>query len=562
MFGKSIDGVMKRYTVLLLTMGFLACSKSGDKGNAVPVVRQPAMVNIQLDGQPFAKLLYNTRLQPAIQVDFSEPLSTATVAGAVQLKGNSGSAALNITLLHHDSSLLIQPAGALTALQRYTLTISNSLQSASGGALTAALSKSFQTRIDSAAKFPVLADDALLDLVQQKTFRYFWDQAHPVSGLARERKGSGDLVTTGGSGFGLMAIVTGVHRNFITRADGLARLNTIVDFLGTKAQRFHGAYPHWLNGATGAVIPFSTKDDGADLVETSYLVMGLLTARQFFDGTDPAETGLRSAITAICDSVQWSWFRKNNEEVLYWHWSPNYNWDINLPIKGWNECLITYVLAAGSAEYGIPASVYTSGWAGNGSNGFLNGEQYYGIKLPLGPAYGGPLFTGQYSFLGLNPNGLKDAYAAYDEQCRNQALIQYQYAIANPNQYFGYSATVWGLTASDIPGGYDASSPTHDLGVIAPTAALGSMPFTPDQSLAALRFYYYVLGDRIWTEDGFMDAFSLKDLWYSNSYLAIDQGPILLMIENYRSGLLWNLFSACPEVKAGLHQLGFTAPYL
>lgn len=554
---------MKYSIAIWVAVSLMACSKSGDKGNPVPVIKQPAMVNILLDGNSFSQLKYNTRLQPGIQVDFSEPLASATVATAVQLKSMAGeSATLNITLQHHDSSLLIRPAASLKALQRYTLSISNSLQSASGGALTAAISKSFQTQIDSAAKFPVLADDDLLNLVQQKTFRYFWDQAHPVSGLARERKGSGDLVTTGGSGFGLMAIVTGIHRNFITRAAGLARLNMIVDFLGTKAQRFHGAYPHWLNGATGAVIPFSTKDDGADLVETSYLVMGLLTARQFFDGTDPVETSLRTAITAICDSVQWNWFTKAGQNLLYWHWSPNYNWDMNLPIKGWNECLITYVLAAGSAQYGIPASVYNNGWAGNGSNGFLNGQQYYGIKLPLGPAYGGPLFTGQYSFLGLDPNGLKDAYAAYDEQCKSQALIQYQYAIANPNQNFGYSAKVWGLTASDIPGGYDASSPTHDLGVIAPTAALGSMPFTPDQSLAALRFYYEVLGDKIWTEDGFMDAFSLKDLWYSNSYLAIDQGPILLMIENYRSGLLWNLFSSSPELKTGLTRLGFTAPYL
>lgn len=357
-----------------------------------------------------------------------------------------------------------------------------------------------------------------------------------------------------------MSIVTGVNRNFITRAQGLARMQTIVAFLKNTAQTFHGAFPHWMSGTTGVVIPFSTRDNGADLVETSYLVQGLLCARQYFNDAGAAETTLRNDINTVCNRVEWSWFRKNNQDVLYWHWSPSGGFDMNVQIWGWNECLITYVLAASSTTFGVPKSVYTSGWAGH--PGFQNGASYFGYQLPLGESYGGPLFFEHYSFLGINPNSLSDTYANYTDQTRNHTLINYNYCKQNPKGYYGYSDSIWGLTASDIPNGYSASSPTNDLGVIAPTAAISSLPYTPAESMAALKFFYYVLGDRIWKQYGFTDAFSLKDLWFSNGYLAIDQGPIIVMIENYRSGLLWNLFTSCPEVKTGMKTLGFTAPYL
>jgi hypothetical protein len=419
------------------------------------------------------------------------------------------------------------------------------------------------SRIDSSRKFPAISDTALLTKVQQQTFKYFWDFAHPVSGLARERSnGDNEIVTSGGSGFGIMALIAGMHRSFIPRAEGLVRMQTIVDFLKNKATTVHGAYSHWLNGTTGAIVPFSTKDNGADLVETSYLMQGLLCARQYFNGANAAETTLRTDINTIWNRVEWDWFRRNNQDVLYWHYSVNYGWDMNMPIKGWNECLITYVLAASSTTHGIPKSVYTNGWAGNGANGFINGNAWYGYQLPLGPGMGGPLFFAHYSFLGLNPNGLIDAYANYDKQVRSHALINYNYCKSNPKSYFGYSDSVWGLTASDIAGGYAASSPTNDLGVIAPTAALSSFPFSPVESLQALKFFYYVLGDKLWGPYGFYDAFSLHDPWYASSALAIDQGPIIVMIENYRTGLLWNLFMSCPEVKTGLQLLGFQSPYI
>jgi len=414
--------------------------------------------------------------------------------------------------------------------------------------------------IDSTDKFPVVSDDALLTLVQKQTFKYFWEFGHPVSGLARERNTSGDVVTSGGSGFGIMTIPVAIERAFITRAQGLERIQKIVGFLKNNAKTFHGAFPHWLNGATGAAVPFSTKDDGADLVETSYLIQGLLSARQYFNGNDTAETALRSDINTLWHAVEWDWFRKDNENVLYWHWSPKYSWDMNLPVKGWNECLITYVLAASSPTHPISKMVYDNGWTGNGA--FRNGSSYEGITLPLGGAYGGPLFFSQYSFLGLNPTGLTDQYTNYFTQNKNHTLINYKYCIANPLKYNGYSDQCWGLTASDIPDGYNANSPTSDKGVITPTAALSSFPYTPVESMKALKFFYYKLGDKIWGEYGFYDAFSLQVPWYATSYLAIDQGPIIIMIENHRSGLLWNLFMSAPEVKTGMKNLGFESPDL
>jgi hypothetical protein len=405
-----------------------------------------------------------------------------------------------------------------------------------------------------------LSDKQLLDLVQKQTFRYFWDLSHPVSGMARERSTSsqnfGDnVVTTGGTGFGVMATVVAVERKFLSRKEAAQHTLKIVDFL-RKADHFHGAYPHWLNGETGKVIPFSKKDNGADIVETSYLFQGLLVAKQYFKANNPTEKELRSKIKQLWDGVEWSWFTQG-KNVLYWHWSPGYKWDMNLPIHGWNECLITYVMAASSSTHSIDKNVYTQGWVD--SKSFANGKTYYGkYALPLGPDYGGPLFWTQYSFTGLNPHGLKDQFADYWQQAVNHTLINREYCIENPQQYKGYGANCWGLTASDSWQGYSGHSPTNDLGVITPTAALSAFPYAPQYAMQAMRHFYEDLGDKIWGEYGFVDAFSEQHDWYAKSYLAIDQGPVVVMIENYRSGLIWKLFMSNPDVKRGLKKLGFT----
>lgn len=498
---------------------------------------------------------------PKVRLIFSEAIDESSLRKGIHFRDDSGKdIAIDVSLNDDLNVVLLQPASSLLSFRDYRIEAKDLVSALSGARLETAIKIKLTTGLDSIDKFPRISDEELLTLVQRQTFKYFWDFAHPVSGMARERSTSGETVTSGGSGFGVMTIVVGVHRNFITRQEALLRMQRIVDFLKNKAQRFHGAFPHWLNGSTGAVQPFSAKDNGADLVETSLLFQGLLTARQFFDGNDASEIALRSDINSLWNDVEWDWFRKDNGDVLYWHWSPDYSWDINLPIRGWNEALITYVLAASSPKHAIPRSVYDKGWANNGQ--IVNGNKYYDIDLPLGPPNGGPLFFSHYSFLGLNPKGLKDTYADYYVQNKAHAMINYRYCLANPKHFSGYSVDCWGLTASDDINGYLAHEPNNDNGVISPTAALSSFPYTPEESMRALKFFYYKLGDRVWKDNGFIDAFSLYEPWFADSYLAIDQGPIIIMLENYRSGLLWDLFMSSPEIKNGLKVLGFTSPHI
>ncbi|TSD63041.1 beta-glucosidase [Inquilinus sp. KBS0705] len=539
-----------------------ACKGSDPAPTPTPPVPPPSSFSfdaLKVNGLYNGFTYYNVNKKPVIKISFSAAINHASVSSAVNVTNKAGSAVSYTTSYeNNDSTVVIKPT--LAAITKYTVAVSTGLKSSKNTTLGSEVTVNLTTGIDSANKFAAISDNQLLDLVQKQTFKYFYDFGHPVSGLARERNTSGDIVTTGGSGFGIMAMVVGVNRGFISRAEGLARMQKIVGFLKTKAATFHGAFPHWLNGATGAVQPFSDQDNGADLIETSYLMQGLLTARQYFSQSTPAETALRTDINTLWHNVEWGWFRQGNQNVLYWHWSPNNGWAINMKITGWNEGLIAYTLGASSPTHSIPKTVYDNGWAQNG--GIKNGKTFYGVQLPLGPDQGGPLFFAHYSFLGINPNGLKDAYASYDVQNKAHSLINYNYCVANPKGYYGYSANCWGLTASDIENGYTASSPTNDVGVIAPTAAISSLPYTPTQSMNALRFFYYKLGDKMWGKYGFYDAFNLNDTWFANSYLAIDQGPIIVMIENYRSGLLWKLFMSCPEVKTGMKGLGFTSPNL
>ena len=404
-----------------------------------------------------------------------------------------------------------------------------------------------------------MSDSMLLDMVQKYTLRYFYDFGHPVSGLARERNTTA-TVTSGGSGFGLMTLIVGVERGFITREQALERTNKMVDFLLT-VPRFKGAFSHWMNGATGAVIPFSPLDDGGDLVETAFLIQGLLTSRQYFAGEAAEETRLRDNINTLWEGVDWNWYRKQAEDVLYWHWSPTNEFAINLPLRGFNEVQITYILAAAApdAAFRIPADVYHTGWAGDN---YTTDNSFYGIPLLVGRGKGGPLFFSHYSFIGFNPRGKRDRYTNYFVRNQNHTLIQVQHAIDNPYNRVGYSAVNWGLTASDDPDGYLAhspNSPQEDNGTITPTAALGSFPYTPTESMAALKHFYRELGDRTWGPYGFYDAFNEGRNWYADSYLAIDQGPIICMIENYRSGLLWDLFMSSPEIDPALQAIGFVA---
>jgi hypothetical protein len=402
----------------------------------------------------------------------------------------------------------------------------------------------------------LMNDEEFLDMVQRATFRFFWDYAHPVSGLSRERLNSDNTVTIGGSGFGVMAIPVGIERGFITRDEGVARVLKIVNFLKNKAQRFHGVWSHWLNGETGVVIPFSQYDNGGDLVETSFMIQGLLAVRKYFNLDTPDELQIRNIITTLWEEVEWDWYlRFPTSNFLYWHWSPNYGWQMNMTIRGPNETHIAYLLAIASPTHPIPATTYSLGWAS--SPYYRNGKYFYGIPLFVGWDFGGPLFFAHYSFLGFDPRNKKDAYTNYFNNNKHHTLINRAYCIANPRGHAAYSDSLWGLTASDDPFGYRVHEPFNDNGTITPTAALSSFPYTPELSMVVLKNLYRTYGSSIWGEYGFKDALNPKENWFASSYLAIDQGPIIVMIENHRTQLLWNNFMANSEIDSMMSKVGF-----
>lgn len=409
------------------------------------------------------------------------------------------------------------------------------------------------------------SDSAMLDYIQKVHLNYMWEGAEPTSGLARERihldgvypENDRDVVTTGGSGFGIAGLLVGIDRKFIDRKAGVERLRKIVDYLA-RADRFHGMWPHWLYGPTGKVKPFGQKDNGGDLVESSFFMTSLLCVRQYFKDGNTAEQQLAQDIDRLWREMDFNWYRRDGRNVLYWHWSPTYGWEMNFPLEGYNECLIAYVLGASSPTHAIPAACYHEGWARSGA--IRSDAAPYGYRLGLShngaERTGGPLFWAQYSYIGLDPRHLTDRYADYWEVTRNHTLSDYAYCIDNPKGFKGYGKDCWGLTASYSTVGYTAHAPANDLGVITPTAALSSMPYTPQESMAALKGFWQK-GTWIWGRYGFYDAFSETDQWTVPRYLAIDQLTIAPMIENYRSGLLWRLFMSCPEIQQGLAKLGF-----
>jgi len=408
---------------------------------------------------------------------------------------------------------------------------------------------------------PDIEPDGLLEAVQRQTFRFFWEGAHQASGCARDRQKTtgdpnNDLVAVGGTGFGVMAIVVAVERGWVDRTAAVQRLDRILSFL-ERAERHHGAFPHFLNAVTGAVVPLTRRDDGADLVETALLLQGLICAREYFDQPGEAEATLRSRIEGLWAGVDWAWFTRG-ERHLTWHWSPNHSWDMDLRIAGWNECLIAYVLAAASERHPIDPDIYHEGFATALS--FRNGRTFHGVELPLGVDYGGPLFFAHYSFCGIDPRGLRDRHADYWEQNLRHARINHAHCVANPHGFAGYGEDSWGLTAAHGPSRYRAFCPVNDAGVIAPTAALSSLPYLPQESMRALRGF--LRRPRLWGRFGFVDAFSDQDNWYARTYLAVNQGPIVAMMENYRSGLLWKLFMRSREARTGLTRLGFESPWL
>lgn len=416
------------------------------------------------------------------------------------------------------------------------------------------------------AKTQDFSDEELLDMVQYYTFRYFWEGAEPTSGLARERihmdgvypENDRNVVTTGGSGFGIFGILAGIERGWVIRQEGADRFEKIADFL-TNADRFHGVWPHWIEGETGKVKPFGKDDDGGDLVESAFLMQGLLAVREYYKEGNDQEKNIAKKIDQLWQEMEWDWYTQGGQDVLYWHWSPQYAWEKDFKLEGYNECLITYVLAASSPSHTVSAETYHKGWARNGN--ITTQNEAFGHPLILrhngAEEMGGPLFWAHYSYIGLNPKGLSDKYANYWDLNKNHTLINQAWCVENKDGHKGYGEDLWGLTASYTTDGYSAHHPENDLGVISPTAALSSFPYTPDESMEVLKNLYYNYGEKVFGRYGFYDALSPEHDFYPERYLAIDQGPIVAMIENHRSGLGWKLFMAAPEVREGLKKLGF-----
>lgn len=477
--------------------------------------------------------------------NFNQTLDVETATDISNYSINNGGVIESITLNDQKNSIIVKTNNVVYP-NKYTISFSN-------------IFNEFKTQsVNFGVPVSRLSTDDLLTLVQKHTFKNFWDYAHPESGLTYEwvqvdSETSTDTATTiGGSGFGVMAILVGIERGFISRSEGLERINTIVDFLGNKAQRYKGAWSHWVNSNTGQTIPFTPPDNGGDIVETSYMVQGLLTARQYFN-----DQSLTDKINELWHTIEWDYFT-NNSPVLYWHIDKDYKFTIGMTIIGWNEPMITYMLAIASPTYAIDPSLWQSGW----SQGTYNNKNqvHYGITLPIGPDFGGPMFFMHYSFLGFDPRNILDSAnnVNYFNQGVSQSQIQQAYSTDNPNKFVGYSDACWGLTSGNQPNGYDAHQPTNDNGTITVTAALSDFPYLPEASIKALRYFYDEVGESLWNDKcGFVDGFNLTHDWFDSMYLAIDQGPIIVMIENYRSQLLWKYFMTCPEVQNSLALIGF-----
>jgi len=423
-----------------------------------------------------------------------------------------------------------------------------------------------------------LTDDELLTMLQEECFHFYWDSSGSHSGMARESiPGDDRIVATGASGFGLMALVVGMDRRFITRQQGIERLTKIITFL-ENAPRYHGAWPHFMNDDTGATMPvFGMYDDGGDLVETAFLMEGLLTARQYLKQQSTVEKLLYERITHLWESVEWDWYQISPQsDALYWHWSPDWAWHIHHRLTGFNEVMIVYLLAIASPTHAVSPDLYYTGWAGQSETAiryrsgwggttdgdhYSNGNTYFGIKLDVGVGSGGPLFFAHYSFMGFDPRGMRDRYTNYFSNNRNMALINLAYCTENPGHHRGYAADSWGLTASDDASDYAAHAPDarDDTGTITPTGALSSFPYTADASMAALKHFYRDLGNRLWGIYGPRDAFNPDQNWFSPIYMGLNQAPIVVMSENYRTGLIWKLFMTNPEIRPMLDRIGFVA---
>jgi hypothetical protein len=411
---------------------------------------------------------------------------------------------------------------------------------------------------------PFASDDAFLDYVQQANFDYFWYTANPANGLIPDRSATGSACSIAAVGFGLTAIGIGIDHGWISRTQGVARvLTTLNTFLqgpqGTNTAGiigYKGWFYHFLDMNTALRAPSSELSS----IDTALLLSGILYSKQYFNDTNADETSIRTMADAIFNGVDWNWMARGTNAVAM-GWQPTSGFTGYGNWVGYDEGMIIYLLGLGIATNPLPASSWTT-WTSGYTWATFYGESF--VPFP-------PLFGHEYSHCWIDFRHTADAYmnshsSTYFENSRRAALAQVSYCIANPAQQLGYSSNVWGLTACDGPTGYmahGAPPALNDNGTIAPTAPGGAIAFTPEYSLPTLEYFYSHFRTHIWTFNGFRDAFNLGAQWYDTDELGIDQGPIVIMIENYRTQRVWRLFMQNEEIQRGMQTAGFiTLPYV
>jgi hypothetical protein len=442
---------------------------------------------------------------------------------------------------------------------------------------------------------PTAAESAALDDLEERTFRYFWETTNPDNGLVPDRSPTPSFSSIAAVGFGLTAYGAGVERGYVTREQARARTLATLRFFRDAPQGpdaagvtgYKGFYYHFLDMKTGR--RFETVE--LSTIDTALLLAGVLFAREYFDGADPEEVEIRAVADELYRRADWAW-ASVRPPAISMGWTPesgplDYDW------VGYNEAMVVLVLALGSPTFP----------AGDGAWGTFTAG--YEKRWGWGASYGGPehlrfppLFGHQYSHVWIDFRRIQDAYMRgkgidYFENSRRAIAWQRSYANQNPEGWKGYGGDVWGLTACDGPndrqlvdaGGkartfksYAARGPGQlDDGTLAPTAAASSIAFAPELAIPAIMALKEKYGAQVYSTYGFLDAFNPSFEypgtlsygrvvpgfgWVDVDYLGIDQGPIVAMLENYRSGLIWKVMKKSPYVRAGLQRAGFTGGWL
>jgi hypothetical protein len=428
---------------------------------------------------------------------------------------------------------------------------------------------------------PTYGDDQLQTL-QRSTFRYFWKEANPENGLIADHTSTDDVpASIAGVGFALASYPVAAERRFVSRAKAVERTLATLRFLWTAPQGsmpdatgHRGFFYHFLDVATGR----RAWRCELSTIDTTILIAGALTAAAYFDRATDDEREVRTLADSLYRRVDWRW-AQNGEATVSHGWKPEtgflrYRW------RGYNEALILYVLGLGSPTYPLPEKSYVA-WTST-----YRWKKLYGHEF----LYGAPLFMHQLSHLWIDFRGIQDAFMRrkaidYFENSRRATYVNQQYAMRNPKGFRGYGQHAWGITASNGPGpttrhvrgvtrrflGYIARGVPHgpDDGTLAPWSVVASLPFAPEIVLPTLQHCSETY-PRMDSEYGLVCSFnptfpsrgSKESGWISHNHFALDQGPVVLMIENYASGLIWRLMRSCPPIVSGLRRAGFAGGWL